>query len=140
MDSQFLERQNIELRKELSGKELKWEKERALFLQKIEHMEIKMNENNDREIRLKDTQSKLLDTVQNIDCTHTNSKMTNFLLQDLTEELKLIRSNKDATVDGITISEFRKNSCIGNITPDKISQVHSPNTNILGNLILNECY
>ena len=103
----------------MSSKEIAWDKERSLFMQRIEHMEIRMSEIGDREGRLKDTHNKLLDTVQNIEGTDSNSKAIHAVLTDLKDELKMLRSNKDFTADGVTITDFRKNSETGSITPYK---------------------
>ena len=54
---------------------MEWTKEKALFLQKIEHMEVKMNEYDEREKRLKNSHEKLMETISSMN-NHDNDPNT----------------------------------------------------------------
>lgn len=123
MSDIFLERQNIELRKELSTKQIQWKKERELFQQKLEQMEFKLTEYNEREQRLKSSHGKLMETLTNMNSNNETQKIQN-LLEGLTEQVKGLKKaySKDGSVDGLTTIE--KKSTQMDVTPDSYTSNH----------------
>ena len=104
-----LERNLYEVRKKLTLDNTEWTKERQLLQQKIEQLEERVKDYQERELRLKSSQSLLLQQF-GVQDNLKEEKHTHKLLvgpcltpKGLTQEIKLLRASKDnLTSDGMT--------------------------------------
>jgi len=87
-----MERQHMELKKDMSKSKIAWEKERELLMQKISQLETQISDYQDREGRLKSSQAGLMNTLANMN-NDDHSKKTQELIHGLTEEVKQIKAS-----------------------------------------------
>ena len=105
----FLEKQNLELHKELSSKNQNWAKEKALYEQKLEQFQTIINDYNEKEKRMKDTHKRLIETMDEMERNKMEGKKTQTLLTELASEMKYLRSCRDFTVqEGLTMTDKQK--------------------------------
>ena len=104
-----LERNLYEVRKKLTLDNSEWTKERQLLQQKIQQLEERVKDYQERELRLKSSQSLLLqqfgvqDALQEEKHTHKLLVDSRLMQKSLTNEIKLLRASKDnLTSEGVT--------------------------------------
>jgi hypothetical protein len=69
MSAEYFERIHFELKKEQQTQQLEWTKEKELLQQKIEQLQARIVDYEDRESRLKKSQNLLLSELQKADNT-----------------------------------------------------------------------